>query len=625
MKPLVFAAIPAVLLFAGCQFDMTHDESTSAKNTVDNSPTEWQALPEGRSYLFTGLDSNQIPNYTPVTFTDSLALIEGDIVIASGVQEVEELRAKLVDPREDKPVGLAKSSGFVLNTAYTGKANAWPNAVIPYIAVGNVDKVEVERAVYEFNQAGGISYIPWDQKTYPVVVFVKTNDPFANSQVGMVSANGVQYIRLPQAAVGRSTLMHEMAHTAGMYHEQMRPDRATYVNITTTGTDDSGWFNSNWAIKNDGNTVGVYDQKSIMHYGSGTVTYKHATGANYTVTMTAINGQALGGAVFTATDKSSLWGIGVNAIPLRPVALLPGIQGKVTKLFNTFPNFVAKKFICTYDPVTGVANITSINSDNTLGNSLQNINVGGGFNLIAPYFDANKAPCLMFYNSTNGYVRLFYVNSASGLVGANIASGYWGTGWSTIEYYQSEGKMFLFFQNKTNFLVNIWSVNTLGNIQSLTYSDTWTNWTFFRPFYSETSLGKNSAFFLFAASTGLTRIRSMPGTGSIGNIVADVSLPGTPVGLWQSVTKAVLATVSGTTMYLFDMDNRGFRTTGTTIFRVGNLGNTISRIDAANDVGLVNYGAAIVDNRYFDYQHVLAYQYTNIQGSVFLGSGAPFH
>src|SRR4051812_6297322 len=110
MRKAKLFAMPAIFLIAGCNLDASRDQSTAPSGPDDPKQAEWQPLPEGRSYLLTGTDSNGTPRYTPVQLLDTMALMEGDIVVASGKEQMEKLRGELVDPKENKPTALAKAS-----------------------------------------------------------------------------------------------------------------------------------------------------------------------------------------------------------------------------------------------------------------------------------------------------------------------------------------------------------------------------------------------------------------------------------------------------------------------------------------------------------------------------------
>ncbi|MGI8432923.1 MAG: M12 family metallopeptidase [Chthoniobacterales bacterium] len=88
-----------------------------------------------------------------------------------------------------------------------------------------------------------------------------------SSSVG--KAGGEQFIKIAPNSWNRGTLCHEIGHTIGLFHEQQRDDRDTFVVIhfDNIATGDQGNF-----VKILGGTtaIGAYDFFSIMHYSRRT-------------------------------------------------------------------------------------------------------------------------------------------------------------------------------------------------------------------------------------------------------------------------------------------------------------------------------------------------------------------
>lgn len=90
-----------------------------------------------------------------------------------------------------------------------------------------------------------------------------------NSQVGMVG--GAQTLNIVSWG-SPFIIIHELLHALGMYHEQARADRDTYVDVTSLcaniqgGCINNSIFNTDFNLKK-GLNYGPYDFDSVMHYG----------------------------------------------------------------------------------------------------------------------------------------------------------------------------------------------------------------------------------------------------------------------------------------------------------------------------------------------------------------------
>jgi hypothetical protein len=139
----------------------------------------------------------------------------------------------------------------------------WSNRTIPFVIdsgdfpIGSANRIAVETAIAEWNENTVIRLIPrLDESDFVVFGDLGTT---CRSPVGRSGGRQVITCDLEGGLFTAGSLMHEIGHAVGLFHEQSRPDRNNFVSMgTSTGV--------NCRIQNDGRLLTDYDCDSIMHY-----------------------------------------------------------------------------------------------------------------------------------------------------------------------------------------------------------------------------------------------------------------------------------------------------------------------------------------------------------------------
>ena len=200
---------------------------------------------------------NKAVQYSAV---DDIAIFEGDIALGT-VDEMERRAALVQAGTESFDSGIAHGVGI------TGEQYRWPNALMPYeIDSALPNKQRVTDAIAHWEANTNMRFVlrtAANASQYPNYVRVfKGNGCW--SYVGM--RGGKQDLSLANGC-GFGATVHEFGHAWGLWHEQSREDRDSFVTINWQNITAGREHNFNQHIS-DGDDIGAYDYGSIMHYGA---------------------------------------------------------------------------------------------------------------------------------------------------------------------------------------------------------------------------------------------------------------------------------------------------------------------------------------------------------------------
>lgn len=153
-----------------------------------------------------------------------------------------------------------------MGVAITGAQYLWPGRIIPYVIDPQLpDADEVKAAIDHWNETNVVRF---EQRTAePDYVLVTRIDGCTISEVGR--RRGEQKVCLADdCPVG--SIVHELGHTIGLWHEHCRHDRDDYVRVLFDDIDDASkeqfTIDSIAGEPTPTFDIGAYDFGSIMHY-----------------------------------------------------------------------------------------------------------------------------------------------------------------------------------------------------------------------------------------------------------------------------------------------------------------------------------------------------------------------
>lgn len=181
---------------------------------------------------------------------DGQGVFEGDIILGT-IEELEDVRKSIEQP----------DPALAMSIALSGTQFRWPGGIMPFVINPAMpDKQRVTDAINHLHANTNLRLVAWTTQG-DFVRFQGGNG--CSAAVGM--RGGQQAITLG-AGCDWPRAVHEICHSAGLWHEQSREDRDRFVRINLSNVPANLQHNFNQHIT-DGDDMGAYDYGSLMHYG----------------------------------------------------------------------------------------------------------------------------------------------------------------------------------------------------------------------------------------------------------------------------------------------------------------------------------------------------------------------
>ncbi|GFU15346.1 astacin-like metalloprotease toxin 1 [Trichonephila clavipes] len=205
-------------------------------------------------------------------------------LVFSYEEEIKRLALENPNLYDGDIIGIAGPYDSERN-AMPGKKYRWPDAKVPYVIDISLAKYHkaIDEAIADYHNHTCVRFIPRTNEKDYVKIFYGNG---CNSHVG--KARGEQVMSLGKGCHEVGTIVHELGHVLGFYHEHSRSDRDDYIVIHLENVQKGMESNFEKLSPSQNILLSPFDYGSIMIYGN-----KAFSKDGKSHTLDAKNGQTL--------------------------------------------------------------------------------------------------------------------------------------------------------------------------------------------------------------------------------------------------------------------------------------------------------------------------------------------
>ncbi|XP_014228039.2 zinc metalloproteinase nas-14 [Trichogramma pretiosum] len=158
-----------------------------------------------------------------------------------------------------------------LRNIMTNESKKWSDGIVPYLIEEDAfeeDEVKkIKSALDDFHRKTCIRFRPYKEGDAHFIT-VKSDDPGCWSYVGKHDEGQVVNLQPPNC-LKHGTIIHELMHALGFYHQQSAADRDDWIDVVWKNIRADRQHNFNKYDKASVTDYGVaYDYESVMHYSA---------------------------------------------------------------------------------------------------------------------------------------------------------------------------------------------------------------------------------------------------------------------------------------------------------------------------------------------------------------------
>lgn len=166
---------------------------------------------------------------------------------------------------------LSKNKGVFASLIPELGGTRWVDGKIPYTLATDLPQETaqlVRQAMSLWQEKSGVQFIPLtpeNQTLYTDYLYIQpVEGTTCSSSVGR---KGGEQVIILASRCNAMSIVHELGHTLGLWHEQSRIDRDQYVQIVWENISEEHQSNFNQHLTNSVD-FGAYNYDSIMHYSA---------------------------------------------------------------------------------------------------------------------------------------------------------------------------------------------------------------------------------------------------------------------------------------------------------------------------------------------------------------------